>query len=42
MPLPIIKPNDRTAELERLRQQLLRQIVLNENRRQNEHRSPAK
>jgi hypothetical protein len=42
MPLPIVKPTDRAAELERLRQQLLRRIVLNEHRRQVERRESAK
>jgi hypothetical protein len=42
MPLPIVKPIDRATELERLRQQLLRQIVLNEHRRQAERRASAK
>jgi len=42
MPLPPVKPIDRAAELERLRQQLLRRIVLNEARRQAERRAPVK
>jgi len=42
MPLPPVKSTDRAAELERLRQQLLRRIVLNETRRQAERRAPVK
>jgi hypothetical protein len=34
MPMPTVKPINRAAELERLRQELLRRIVRNEARRQ--------
>jgi len=39
MPMSTVKPINRAAELERLRQELLRRIVRNEVRRQTKQRA---